>query len=714
MKSNTKKQGLLITTVLASVTLWSCGVKDRLDRTLSNESQKDRRQDSDVVDQKASPPLSCGDGAPNAPCDALRDFGTGHALAAFKNCNETDQWIKDRLIQRLEKTAKQRLEQWACSRHQADAKDRPTFCNQKNFPDSRGPMVSASDSESSESSPEASSLPTSTTGTNTQVAGVDEADLVKTQGDRIYQLSGNRLNIMQGWPANQAKFLGSAKIDGTALEMYVSDSNKIIVISSRGYLENKTPNVEPTVIVTTVDTTDAKNPTVQSQRFFSGTYQTSRMMAGDLRLVVSDRFRYLESLLEQIILVGLPSSGDPGVQAAMEKVISALVEVSKKNIQSKSIKDWLQTEKSDGQGPQIGQCEKVFGPTYETDLGVTRIITLNKSSENPTESVLLATTHGLYASQKSLYLSTNSFDKESRQQTVLHKFSWESSGASLYLGSGRVDGSLLNQFAMDEYQGNLRVAATSWEPATGRSVSKISVLGQGKGVLETLGATPNLAEGERIYSVRFAGPRGFLVTFRQVDPLFTLDLKDPAQPKVVGELKIPGFSSYIHMMDDNTLLTIGRGGVGNSTQQSKLSVFDVGDLAQPKEVKTFLIDNKGWGSSEAETNHKAFTYHDKLGILAVPMTRHKTDKTSSGWSSVREDSILVFDVKNQPNIISLGSIILGTATSGPGAANQHWSAKISLRSLFMDDYIYGVSNREMKVRKLGVLDQDVAVVAIPQ
>ncbi len=682
-----------------STTLWSCGeIKHQADKALGNQPDKDHRG------SQVKPGLETQPG----PLELSK------AIVVFKDCSETEQWIEDRMIQKLEKSLKARLEQ-------REGFPVPSRTIENNT------ISETSSSGSAKTSAPESSTPTTTTGTNNQVAGVEEADLVKTQGDRIYQLAGGKLNIMLGWPANQAKFLGSMKIEGTPLEMYVSDAGQAQVISSSGVPNGENilasnpgfsraePGfplalaLEPVVVVTTVDTSNPQTPSILSTRSFRGTYLSSRKIGDDLRLVVTEPFGQLNTFMDRIVQGAIDTlSFDPVNAAEIEQLVRDLVEVYKKRIQAKTIQDWLRTGDPNGTGPQIGLCEKVYGPNYETDLGISRIITIKKGVELPLETVLLSKVNGLYASQESLYLSTLHFpDGKNQQGTVLHKFNWESSGNSLYRGSGQVDGVLLNQFSMDEYQGFLRVAATAQDPQTRQNINKISVLSEGEGVLETRGATPNLAQGERIYSVRFAGPRGFLVTFRQVDPLFTLDLKDPTQPKVVGELKIPGFSSYIHMMDDNTLLTIGRGGTGVSTANTKLSVFDVSNLALPKEVKSFVIENRGWNSSEAERNHKAFTYYDQKGVLAIPMNGYRN--AAPNGLAKQESSILVFDVKNGPIIKALGSIDVGLFTpnfqSGPRG--------FATRSLFMDDYIYGFSNLGMKVRKLGELEQDVAVVAFP-
>ena len=203
----------------------------------------------------------------------------------------------------------------------------------------------------------------------------------------------------------------------------------------------------------------------------------------------------------------------------------------------------------------------------------------------------------VYASLDSLYTFMSRWwwqqEQKKRDSTHVHKFDISSLQAG-YKGSGVVDGLILNTFSVDEYKGYLRVATTVTEveeekagdfsSVTRDTVNKVSILKSVNNSLELLSETPNLARGERIYSVRFMGDKAYVVTFKQVDPLFSIDLADPTKPKITGELKIPGFSSYMHPVADGYLLTIGRD-VNSSTARVrglKLSVFDVSDMKEPR------------------------------------------------------------------------------------------------------------------------------------
>jgi uncharacterized secreted protein with C-terminal beta-propeller domain len=190
-----------------------------------------------------------------------------------------------------------------------------------------------------------------------------------------------------------------------------------------------------------------------------------------------------------------------------------------------------------------------------------------------------------------------------------------------------VPGRLLNQYSMSEYQGNLRIATTTAPPLrvgpadeplpapTGESSSGVYVLSAD--TLRQVGAVTGLGRGERIYSVRFIGPVGYCVTFKQVDPLYTLDLRDPAAPKVTGELKITGYSAYLHPAGDGRLIGIGQeASEQGRTRGTQVSLFDVSDPANPRRLSQMFQKDSG---SEAEWDPHAFLYWPKTGLAVLPL-----------------------------------------------------------------------------------------------
>ncbi|MFC7382608.1 beta-propeller domain-containing protein [Sphaerisporangium rhizosphaerae] len=231
---------------------------------------------------------------------------------------------------------------------------------------------------------------------------------------------------------------------------------------------------------------------------------------------------------------------------------------------------------------------------------------------------------------------------EPPEQTEVHRFDISGAGVPEYVASGAVPGRLLNHYALSEYEGNLRIATTTFDGAgvaTGRRSSAVYVLDAG--TLSKVGEVTGLGAGERIYSVRFIGPVGYLVTFRQVDPLYTLDLRDPAAPKVTGELKITGFSAYLHPAGDGRLIGVGQeASEEGRTLGTQISLFDVSDPAKPARLARFHQEKSG---SEAEWDPHAFLYWPATGLAMLPLGSwggHTDDyRTAALVLKVTDDSI---------------------------------------------------------------------------
>jgi len=380
----------------------------------------------------------------------------------------------------------------------------------------------------------------------------------------------------------------------------------------------------------------------------------------------------------------------------------------------------------------LGNCETIRAPSVASPSGFTHILTLNLDSEEASSTTVLTYADTVYSSEKSLYLAAQYFWHlpflADGNYTFIHKLDITNPSSATYVGSGQVEGYLLNQFAMDEYEDNLRVATTvpineqtmsSEEPSpdiattdaifNSSTVNRVSVMALEGDVLKVVGTTPDLAKGERIYSVRFAGKRGFVVTFRQVDPLYTLDLTNPIDPKVIGELKIPGYSSYLHMLDDNHLLAVGRAGTDEGQIQGlKLSIFDVTDMASPKESHTFVMDDSSW--SEAEWDHKAFTYFPAKKLLGIPVTGYAQSQ-SNDFTYGFYSKIAIFNIDAATGITEKGSLSMGNIFDGVNGSTQWWNSGAHVRrSIFADDFVYAISDLGVRAANLNDLTTPVGTV----
>ncbi len=252
---------------------------------------------------------------------------------------------------------------------------------------------------------------------------------------------------------------------------------------------------------------------------------------------------------------------------------------------------------------------------------------------DPVDSVgVMTDARIVYASPTGLYLATERWavrplvEAPTRLQpsatTEIHRFDISDPGRTRYRGSGQVSGFLLNQWSLSEYQGVLRVVSTeapAWissDGTAGSTESFLTTLRPDDGALKQLGRVGGLGKGERVYAVRFVGATAYVVTFKQVDPLFTVDLSDPTQPRVLGRLDLPGYSAYLHPISSGLLLGIGQGVDGNGRPTgTQLSLFDVSDLRHPARIAHATL-GQGW--SEAESDPHAFLFWPPTGLVVVP------------------------------------------------------------------------------------------------
>jgi uncharacterized secreted protein with C-terminal beta-propeller domain len=329
----------------------------------------------------------------------------------------------------------------------------------------------------------------------------------------------------------------------------------------------------------------------------------------------------------------------------------------------------------------------------------------------------------VYASQDRLYLAEAAWDwwwswtevepgEVFVPATNIHAFDVTEAGRSTYVGSGRIDGIVLNQFALDEQDGLLRVAATTtpfraWDPATGGGIdqpppspeSHVYVLEEQDRELATVGHLGGIAPNEQIFAARFLPDEAFLVTFEQIDPLFTIDLSDPREPKLIGELEVPGFSTYLHPIADDRILAIGVGGDENGANwNTQISLFDVTDRASPALVDAEELTADGQGWSEALYEHKAFQYFEPKKLLAVPISSYTfigNPETGEqlAWSSELE----LLSVDAEAGIERRGTIdhsrFFDTESGWYGSPDVR-------RSIFMGDFIYALSARALTVHRL--------------
>lgn len=441
-------------------------------------------------------------------------------------------------------------------------------------------------------------------GTNIQVAGVDEADVVKNDGKYIYTVKGQTVRIIDAYPASSMKEVSRIEASDSAefypSEMFVDGDTLVVIGDSYDYVnyfikKAEKQNYGSLTEVVIYDIKDRANPVLVRKLAFEGFYNTSRKIGDDLYLV------YEKS---------------PGYRAAWDEA------------KDSDLLPWYADSGENSYGV-VGGCESaryVPGADFDSYLNVVGISLSDKSRPISSE-VILGGSGNVYASTGNLYVADQSYNpvlwrwdvSRWAEETNIYKFSLND-GAVAYSGFGKVNGRTLNQFSMDENDGYLRVATTegrSWD-SYAPSTNNVYVL---DGDLNVAGKLFGLAKGEEIYSTRFMGDRAYMVTFKKVDPLFVIDLSDPKAPKVLGELKVPGYSDYLHPYDENHLIGFGFEAVGDGAwyQGLKIAMFDVTDVANPVEMHKVTVGDRGT-YSDLSWNHKALLFDKEKGIFAFPVT----------------------------------------------------------------------------------------------
>jgi len=593
---------------------------------------------------------------------------------------------------------------------------------------STGGIALASASEDKASAPQA---PGSFTTTNTQVEGVDEADFVKNDGERIYFLTGRTLRVVKSWPARESAVLATVAIEGWPSEMFLAKTpagKRLVVFSGTTRVvvtnaltpEPPNPDGDPSKAdMTKVTLLDVSSdvPVVAGAWYLPGRYASARMVDGSVRIVLSgDVVRPAEPEVEQGTSWLSGSTSGARRRSAYEEVV-----------RTRKVEEWLPgayVRRTGALERAQVDCGSFYRPNAPVRLGLATVATLDLS--NPTGAIATTTVVGsvgrVYSSAAALYVASPhwwySFEDGQMDYTYLHKFDLSEKDRVAYVASGGAPGRIVDQFSMDEDKGFLRIATTGMQGnsivETPESQNRVWVLRENAGRLEVAGRTPPVAQGETMMASRFFGPRGFLVTYLRIDPLFTLDLSDPADPKVVGRLEVPGISTYLNRLDDTHLVTIGE----SDGRTVELKVFDVGDMASPKVLATQTLGTVS-GTSEALHEHKAFNWYPERNLLAIPFTDYASPGAYDPWGSFRSQ-LRVFRVTAAFGIEPLGSVDHRDLYQNRQRSDWDWGYQPDIRRSVMatgseqDDHVYSISDAGMKVHALGSLaGTPEAVVAWP-
>jgi hypothetical protein len=445
-------------------------------------------------------------------------------------------------------------------------------------------------------------------GTNVQETGVDEADVIKTAGGRIFAVAGNRLHAVH---ADGLRLLGSLELPGWGHELLLH-GDRLLAISHDAPAGPQPPPDTPVImerliadpgvtVLTEIDVSDPAAMRVVRTERIRGAHVSSRMTGRTARVVVWTRPR---------------AAYEPALRTAVRGWLPRRA-LRRRGVGKPSFR-------------RAAPCRRVFRPASFSGTDVLTVLTIDLEKGLPAvdSDAIMSGGQIVYASERSLYVATQDWtapdvtQPPARSFTTIHRFDTSDPDSTTYRSSGQVPGYLLNQFSLSEHAGVLRAASTEappwWPGSTGtESQSHVTVLDERDGALRKIGQVGGLGRGERIFAVRFIGPAGYVVTFRQIDPLYVVDLERPAQPVVRGELKIRGYSAYLHPVGPGLLLGVGQDATDAGAQLgTQLSLFDVSDPSSPRRLHQASVSGS---SSPAEFDHHAFLWWAPRDLAVVPL-----------------------------------------------------------------------------------------------
>jgi len=465
-------------------------------------------------------------------------------------------------------------------------------------------------------------------GTNVQELGIDEPDLLKTDGRRILVIEDDRLHHVS-LAGGEATLTDSLRIEGHWSRQMLLSGDRALLIADT-YADGDTAlrpafaNLVPQggwrqlTSLIEVDLSDPTDLRIANVLTVEGYHVSTRVVGGSARIVVATPPDELPFVYPQ------NSNGEERARRFNREVV---VETT--------LADWMPDfvlERADGTvvDGRLHECTDVSRPTTFAGFSTLSVLTipLAEPLTRPATTAVLAEGSTVYAGNEHLYVSTNAWvdpdvlaDDQRRSwwdsnwDTAIHQFDVTDPARTAYTASGEVPGHLLNQFSMSEHDGHLRVASTTGGPwrFDEDAESMVSVLAPHDGTLKLVGQAGDMGRGERIFAVRYVGDVAYVVTFRQTDPFYTVDLSDPTTPVVRGELKITGYSGYLHPVGPDRILGIGQEATDEGrTTGTKVTLFNVSDLDAPVDLATW---SPGGGHSGAEWDHHAFLWWDGRAVL---------------------------------------------------------------------------------------------------
>lgn len=545
--------------------------------------------------------------------------------------------------------------------------------------------------------------------TNIQVENVDEADIIKNDGKYLYSLSDNDIIITNSEDPENISVASKITVSqGTPVDLMLYNNKLVIIsdyyISANSYRYNNTNNT----IVDVYDIQDKTTPKRVKTYTLYEPYYTSRCINNKLYVISSGKLRKDDNNKDDIATYYYEDNNKIDIKL---KDIKYLKDIKTNN------QTLISTLDLDNPTENIN-LQSYLIDISNAYVSQNNIYLLNQSYKYSNDYTPLSAIFGFKGILGLSDYSSSSSDSDT--STTIYKFNILDNGSIKYSAKAKETGKTINQFSLDEYNGNLRVALYN------TNGSKVVVFNDN---LEKIGQTSYLAKGENMYSSRFFGNKAYLVTYRTVDPLYVIDLSEPTTPKVLGELKIPGYSTYLHPYDENHIIGIGmetketvnRNSFGRVTFTSsrivgmKMALFDVTDPNNPTQISSTVIGDSRT-SSAILTNHKALLFSKEKELLAIPVNNYAEDfeitNSSDSYSSIvnsytsygkqyLSEGYLVYNINLKDGITLKGKVV----HEGTSSRYSSYNNTKLLRGAYIGNNLYTISEDMIKVNSLDNLKQ---------
>ena len=594
--------------------------------------------------------------------------------------------------------------------------------------------------------------------TNVQVAGVDEPDFVKNDARYIYVISGSTLTIVDAYPATSASVLSKTELEDTPREIFINGDRLVLLKTGTSDIEvSGTPRSTdvaakvammppvypyyrsaPVTHAVFYDISDRAHPKVLKDYTIDGDYVNARMIGSTVYLLSRESvYPYNDRIIVPAVRENTKIVATPDVyyfdNPEQQYDFTTVTSFDTSSGATKDAKTYLI-----GSGNILYVSPDAIYVSYQKYINIYRpmrgvaepVIDVVQGSVGSGAGISRAASPALVedfntmseSEKQAVIADLKSGEQEAirkreidQSTTIIHKIGINN-GAIAYLAKGEVPGYLKNQFSMDEYGGNLRVATTSdvWTTRGQYEYNNVFVLDS---AMKTIGSLTHIAEQEKIYSTRFIGDRLYMVTFKRIDPFFVIDLSTPSSPKILGKLKIPGYSDYLHPYDKNHIIGIGKetttndwGGV--STKGVKLALFDVSDVEHPKQIDKVEIGDSGTDSA-ALTDHRAFLFDKNKNLLVIPARVVKQIDTSGKYIGDQQRiwyGAYVFGLTPETGFVLKGTIEHNT-TGGYSWYGSPFDVK---RSLYIGDTLYTLSQKQILANSLTQINTTIATIPLPE